>query len=540
MNEVLYNLYAVTGNASHLRAGEWFNHFLWTAPLAIGVDDLDGSHGNAGGNHANTHIPEIIGSARGYELTSNRTQHDIARNFFDILNGSHTWSTGGSNDHEHWHAPHQLGDDLDGQTEESCTTYNVLKVARHLLQWTGDAHLGDFYERALLNGLVGNQNQHLNGDGGSFIYMLPLGGGGLRKPWSSAVNGNFPCCWGTLSETFAKLGDSVFFRAADDSALYVSLFVASSVVWGEGEGEGACEVTQATAFPLASDEDGSTTSLRVACDAGTAAASGWSLRIRVPAWATAGPNVILVDGKPVPGTLTPGFATVPAPGGGAWGTAAAPTTVTVSFPMSLRFEQLDDNRTEWAGVGAIMYGPLLLAGLTDDDLLPGLNASAARGELSQWIVRNDSSSSGGGGGSTPTRRLGFTARNPLRGTCGQVPSAPGAVTLMPLMDVQDEAYTAYWHSCAPQVPATSPGSGGGGGATAVPTAVAADWTARHRARLATNGPLLNIRSGDKGQEGASVISTHPVLAAAAGETAAGAVAALARDAELEKVRAERA
>eukprot|EP00937_MAST-01D_sp_MAST-1D-sp2_P001797 g1797.t1 len=532
MNEVLYNLYAVTGNASHLRAGQWFNHFQWTAPLAIGVDDLDASHGNAGGNHANTHIPEIIGSARGYELTANRTQHDIASNFFHILNGSHTYATGGSNDHEHWHAPHRLGDDLDGQTEESCTTYNVLKVARHLLQWTADAHLADFYERALLNGLVGNQNQHLNGDGGSFIYMLPLGGGGLRKPWSSAINGNFPCCWGTLSETFAKLGDSVFFRAADDSALFVSLFVASSVRWaragaGAGEVAGACEVTQSTAFPLA-NVDGSTTMLRVACDEGTAAARGWALRVRVPGWATAGPNAITVDGKPVAGALlVPGaFATVPAPGGegGAWGTPLAPTTVAVTLPMSLRFEQLDDNRTEWAGVGAIMYGPLLLAGLTGDDLLPGLNASAARGELGHWIMRNDTSSS------TAGTQLAFTARNPRRGTCGQPPDAPGAVQLMPLMDVQDEAYTAYFHSCAPEVPPSAPVApppgGGGGGAAAVPTGGAADWTARRGARLAQNGALLNIRSGDKGQDGASVISTHPVLAAAAGESAAGAVAAV--------------
>jgi DUF1680 family protein len=114
MNEAMFNLYELTGNASHLKAGLRFNHYQWTAPLAIGQDNLDGSHGNAGGNHANTHLPgpclpaysclpvqmagfpsltlvlalgssEIVGSAKGYELTGNLTMKAIATNFFHIL-----------------------------------------------------------------------------------------------------------------------------------------------------------------------------------------------------------------------------------------------------------------------------------------------------------------------------------------------------------------------------------------------------------------------------------------------------------------------
>lgn len=50
---------------SHLSTGLRFNHWQFTDPLALGQDALDGSYGNTGGNHANTHIPEIVGSARG-------------------------------------------------------------------------------------------------------------------------------------------------------------------------------------------------------------------------------------------------------------------------------------------------------------------------------------------------------------------------------------------------------------------------------------------------------------------------------------------
>jgi DUF1680 family protein len=45
MNDVMYNLYDVTGTAAYLETGQLFNHWQWTAPLAIGDDDLDGSHG---------------------------------------------------------------------------------------------------------------------------------------------------------------------------------------------------------------------------------------------------------------------------------------------------------------------------------------------------------------------------------------------------------------------------------------------------------------------------------------------------------------
>jgi DUF1680 family protein len=109
-----------------------------------------GSHGNGGGNHANTHIPEIIGSARGYELTGNETQKDIAVNFFHIVTANHSWATGGSNDGEHWTTPNRMGDQLNADTEESCTQYNILKVARHLFKWTASSSLGDFYERAIM------------------------------------------------------------------------------------------------------------------------------------------------------------------------------------------------------------------------------------------------------------------------------------------------------------------------------------------------------------------------------------------------------
>lgn len=43
------------------------------------------------------------------------------------------------------------------ETEETCTQYNMLKIARYLFRWTGAPAFADYYERAILNGLVGTQ-----------------------------------------------------------------------------------------------------------------------------------------------------------------------------------------------------------------------------------------------------------------------------------------------------------------------------------------------------------------------------------------------
>ena len=50
----------------------------------------------------------------------------------------------------------------------------------------------------------------------------------LAQAWGKSDFG-FPCCWGTLSESFAKLSDSIFFAAADGGAVYVNQYVSAAV-----------------------------------------------------------------------------------------------------------------------------------------------------------------------------------------------------------------------------------------------------------------------------------------------------------------------
>eukprot|EP00966_Prymnesium_polylepis_P185661 4303663-Prymnesium_polylepis.1 len=228
MNDVLYHLYKHTADPNHLRVGRLFNAWVFSAPLAAGIDDLS----TQPFPHANFHLPEIIGFARAHELTTNATDLAITANFFDALFANHSYATGGSNSGECWQAPRDLGAFLSSQNEESCTQYNVLKVARRLFLSGGEARHADFYELAINNGILGNQNRA--GDGAtSYIYMQPLGGP-AKKPWGKSDYG-FPCCWGTLSESFAKLSDSIFFHSDGGTTtsprLYVNQYVDSAVEW---------------------------------------------------------------------------------------------------------------------------------------------------------------------------------------------------------------------------------------------------------------------------------------------------------------------
>ena len=49
------------------------------------------------------------------------------------------------------------------ETEETCTQYNMLKIARYLFRWTGAPAFADYYERAILNGVFRRGSQSCKG-----------------------------------------------------------------------------------------------------------------------------------------------------------------------------------------------------------------------------------------------------------------------------------------------------------------------------------------------------------------------------------------
>ena len=230
MNEVLANLYAVTGNPDHLRLAQAFNHQAVFAPLARGEDRLDGLH-------ANTQIPKITGAAREYELTGREEYRDIARFFWRQVALQRSYAIGGDSDDEHFFPVADFAKHLSPVTAETCNTYNMLKLTEHLFAWEPSVETMDFYERALYNQILASQDPRT----GMFTYFISMKPG-LFKTYSTPDN-SFWCCVGTGMENHAKYGEMIY--AHDAASLYVNLFIASELTWSER----GLVIRQETAFP---------------------------------------------------------------------------------------------------------------------------------------------------------------------------------------------------------------------------------------------------------------------------------------------------
>ncbi|OIT02806.1 PREDICTED: uncharacterized protein LOC109227436 [Nicotiana attenuata] len=345
MNDVLYRLYRVTGDSKHLLLAHLFDKPCFLGRLAIKADDISGFH-------ANTHIPIVIGSQLRYEITGDPLYKEIGMFFMDIVNSSHSYATGGTSVNEFWSDPKRLASTLNTENEESCTTYNMLKVSRHLFRWTKEMAYADYYERALTNGILSIQRGR---DPGVMIYMLPLHRGGSKARsyhgWGSPFN-DFWCCYGTGIESFSKLGDSIFFEEkSNPPGLYIIQYISSSLDWKSGQ-----VLVSQSVEPVVSWDN----RLRVTITVSSKGSASSTLNLRIPSWTDSTSAKASLNGEdlslPPPGN----FLTLTR----SWGSG---DIITLELPMSLRTEAIKDDRPEYASIQAILYGPYLLAGHSSGD-----------------------------------------------------------------------------------------------------------------------------------------------------------------------------
>ncbi|KAL6874165.1 hypothetical protein ACP4OV_014247 [Aristida adscensionis] len=363
MNDVLYQLYTITNDKRHLVLAHLFDKPCFLGLLALQADSLSGFH-------ANTHIPVVVGGQMRYEVTGDPLYKEIATFFMDTVNSSHTYATGGTSVSEFWRDPRRLADNLTTETEESCTTYNMLKVARHLFRWTKEIAYADYYERALINGVLSIQRGR---EPGVMIYMLPQGPGMSKAEtyhkWGTQYD-SFWCCYGTGIESFSKLGDSIYFEEKGDKpGLYIIQFIPSTFNWRKA----GLTVTQKVK-PLSSSDQYLEVSLSISAKTNGQFAT---LNVRIPSWTSMNGVKASLNGKDL-GFASPGtFLTVSRQWGGS-------DQLLLQLPISLRTEALKDDRPEYASVHAVLFGPFLLAGLTHGDW--DAKAGGATAAISDWIT----------------------------------------------------------------------------------------------------------------------------------------------------------
>lgn len=412
MNEVLADIYVITGDQKYLHLAQRFNHRAVLDPLKRREDRLTGLH-------ANTQIPKVVGLARIATLTGDQEADSGAHFFWENVTGKRTVTFGGNSVSEHFNDPKDFSGMLEHREgPETCNTYNMLQLTKQLFASRPEAAYADYYERALYNHILASINTERPG----FVYFTPIRPQHYRV--YSQPDKCFWCCVGTGIENPGRFGEFIYAQATN--GLYINLFIASEItVTNLG-----LTLRQETTFP---DDARTKLTLKLKQPA------EFSLHIRHPRWVGAGAFSVKVNGQSV-------------------AVASAPSTyaelrrqwrdgdrVEVELPMQTTVERLPDG-SDWV---AILRGPIVLAapagtndlrGLYADDSRMGQVAGGPLMPMEQAPVLLASASD------VPRHVKSDTAAGPLRFRLTDIvePAVAEGLPLIPFFRLHDARYQMYW------------------------------------------------------------------------------------------------
>ncbi len=389
MNDVLANIYAITGNRKYLDLSYLFYDDFVMKPLSEGIDPLPGKH-------SNTNVPKAIGSARQYQLTGNKSDSTIAAFFWNTMVHRHSYVIGGNSNYEYCGEAGKLNERLSDNTCETCNTYNMLKLTRQIFSWDPSSSYMDYYERALYNHILASQNP----EDGMMCYFVPLRMG-TKKQFSDSFN-TFTCCVGSGIENHSKYSEQIYLHDGRNT-LWVNLFIPSTLNWKEQ----AVTLFQETDFP-----NDNQTLLRFTKTTGTLL----NIRIRKPFWSKSEPR-ITVNGKPYTAKAdSSGYSIIS-------GSFRKGDKIEVHFDMQIYTESMPDNPSRIA----FKYGPLVLAGLLGKEMPDPVYGTPVlmtnQKDPSVWMKKTNSS--------YPSFEIKGVGK-------------PFDVTLIPFYKVFDQYYSVYW------------------------------------------------------------------------------------------------
>lgn len=332
MGESLWDLYAITGEEKYKAAALFFHQDAFLNPLKKYTDRLTGLH-------ANTQFPKILAAIRQYELTADPVYKNLTAYFWEEITRARSYVTGGNSNYEHFRSDAwKLADMLGPNDHENCNTHNMLKITNHLFCWEPKAEYADYYERALLNGILGTQHPEV---GGTSMYYIPMRPGLFRA--YSEPNDSYFCCSGTGIESYSKFGNCIYFH--NGNKLWINQYIASELSWEET----GVTLTQETRYP---DEDHTTFTFK------TRRPVELAINLRVPYWATQG-CLIKLNGKKLETGSSPGsYVSIQRK----WKNG---DKVELTLPMSLHTWSMPDNPARIA----LLYGPVVLATSLGDEAM---------------------------------------------------------------------------------------------------------------------------------------------------------------------------
>ena len=398
MNEVLANIYAITGDEKYLTLSKKFHDEFVLGKLAQRIDPMPGKH-------SNTNVPKAIGCSRRYELTGEERDKTIASFFWETMVKHHTYVIGGNSNYEYCGAQDSLSERLSDATCETCNTYNMLKLTRHLFAWQPSGELMDYYERALYNHILASQNP----ENGMMTYFVPLRMG-TKKQFSDEFN-TFTCCVGSGIENHAKYAEQIYSHG-NHGELYVNLFIPSVVNWKQ---QGII-LKQETKFPEANSS--------VFTYLGDVTKT-FTLIVRKPFWST-GRTRFFMNGRENQGIKSydnnfefdriDGYIPIRV-------TMKKNDRLEMRFTMGLYAEAMPDNPNRIA----FKYGPIVLAGQLGKDMPDPVYGTPVlltdNKNINSWIKP--------------------VANTPLTFEMDNV-GKPFDAKLIPFYKTYDQYYSVYW------------------------------------------------------------------------------------------------
>lgn len=339
MNEVMARLSRITNTEQYLKGA----HFFDNVELFFGNAEHTGGLGknvdSFRGKHANQHIPQIVGALEVFRDANDAEYYQVASNFWYKATHDYMYSIGGVagaknpvNAERFTAEPATLfenGFSKDGQNE-TCATYNMLKLSRDLFLYKQNSEYMDYYERALYNHILASVAE----DSPANTYHVPLNTSS-SKSFSNGNMTGFTCCNGTALESNTRLQDVIYIKSIDDQSLYVNLYIPSVLNWSERN----IIIEQSTDFPY---EDKTKLIIKKG--------GAFTLNVRVPHWAQNG-FIVKINGRDqkvnaAPGTYI-GIDRVWKDG----------DTIDIQMPFDFYLESVMDQ----PNIASLFYGPVLLA-----------------------------------------------------------------------------------------------------------------------------------------------------------------------------------
>lgn len=312
---IMVKVYLMSGNEKHLQAARLFDNEKLFYPMAENCDTLEDMH-------ANQHIPQIMGAMEMYHATGEVNYWKIGKNFWEIVTGGHIYCNGGFGETEMIHRAGTTCSYLSEKSEESCVSYNMLRLTGQIFAYTADGTMMNYYDNTLRNHILTSCSHEA--DGGT-TYFMPLNPGGCKE-YSTTEN---TCCHGTGMESRYRFMENIY--AYDDNYVYVNVLVDSAL---DGKLELKTVEEGKIRLTALSDMDK-------------------NLKLFVPKWAYDTYSVS-VNGANARTTVEKGFVTLQA--------LKAGDVVVLEMAMEFRYLENNSDNT----LVNIAYGPYILAAVSEE------------------------------------------------------------------------------------------------------------------------------------------------------------------------------